>query len=66
MIHIFFIKNIGKTEGKINCIPVNEEKYISFTKTNVVDEFEKEEGQTINITKVSSIVLNSWQAVLMI
>lgn len=34
-----FIKNIGKTKGKINCIPVNEEKYISFTKSIPVDEY---------------------------
>ncbi|WAR05654.1 hypothetical protein MAR_021023 [Mya arenaria] len=27
-----FIKNLGKSEGNINCIPNNEEKYISFTK----------------------------------
>ena len=34
-----FIKNLGKTEGKIDCIPTNEEKYISFTKEIVVDSF---------------------------
>ena len=27
-----FIKNLGKTEGKIDCIPNNEERYISFSK----------------------------------
>ena len=27
-----FVKNLGKTEGNIKCIPNNEEKYISFTK----------------------------------
>lgn len=34
-----FIKNLGKTKGKIDCIPVNEEKYISFTKSISVDEY---------------------------
>ena len=28
-----FIKKLGFTEGKIDCIPNNEQKYISFTKT---------------------------------
>ena len=27
-----FIKNLGKTQGKIKCIPNNEERYISFSK----------------------------------
>ena len=31
-----FIKNLGVSEGNINCIPNNEEKYISFTKQSVV------------------------------
>ena len=32
-----FVKNLGVTEGKINCIPKNEENYISFTKEIEVD-----------------------------
>ena len=36
--HIF-IKNLGVTEGLINCIPNNEEKYISFTKDIEVDRY---------------------------
>ena len=40
-----FIKNLGKSEGNINCIPNNEEKYISFTKQIIVDEFTDEEGE---------------------
>ena len=27
-----FVKNLGKSEGDIDCIPNNEEKYISFSK----------------------------------
>ena len=34
-----FIKNLGKSEGNIKCIPNNEEKYISFTKQILVDKF---------------------------
>ncbi|XP_072021514.1 uncharacterized protein [Amphiura filiformis] len=34
-----FIKNLGKTKGKIDCIPNNEERYISFSKKMVVDSF---------------------------
>ena len=37
-----FIKNIGKTPGKITCIPNSEEKYISFSKHIVVDTCEKD------------------------
>ena len=34
-----FIKNLGNSEGNINCIPNNEEKYISFTKEVVVGTY---------------------------
>ena len=40
-----FIKNLGKSEGKIDCIPNNEEKYISFTKQIIVDTFIHKEGE---------------------
>ena len=40
-----FIKNLGKSEGKIDCIPNNEEKYISFTKQILVDKFINKEGK---------------------
>ena len=36
------MKNLGKTEGNIKCIPNNEEKYISFSKDIVVGEYEKD------------------------
>ena len=38
-----FVKNLGKSEGNIKCIPNNEEKYISFSKDIVVGEYEKDE-----------------------
>ena len=38
-----FVKNLGETEGNIKCIPNNEEKYISFSKEIVVDDYEKDE-----------------------
>ena len=36
-----FVKNLGKSEGDIKCIPNNEEIYISFSKDIVVSEYEK-------------------------
>ena len=49
-----FIKNLGVTEGNIDCIPKNEEKYISFTKDIVVDtinfkgEESKDDDESVN------------------
>ena len=43
-----FIKNLGVTEGDINCIPKNEEKYISFTKTIVVETINSENKESLN------------------
>ena len=40
-----FIKNLGFTDGTINCIPNNEEKYISFTKNTVVGSYTNKEGK---------------------
>ena len=34
-----FVRNLGKTEGNIKCIPNNEEKYISFSKDIVVGKY---------------------------
>ena len=45
-----FVKNLGVTEGKINCIPKNEENYISFTKEIEVDTFESN-GKTIYVKR---------------
>ena len=46
-----FIKNLGKSEGKIDCIPCNEEKYISFTKEIIVDKFINEEGKIFEVKR---------------
>ena len=44
-----FIKNLGVTEGNINCIPNNEEKYISFSKDIVVGEYTSKNGKIVDI-----------------
>ena len=44
-----FIKNLGFTDGTIDCIPNNEEKYISFTKNTVVGSYTDKEGKDIPI-----------------
>ena len=41
-----FIKNLGYTAGNIDCIPNNEEKYISFTKNIVIGSYTNKEGKT--------------------
>ncbi|XP_048581405.1 uncharacterized protein LOC125561322 [Nematostella vectensis] len=46
-----FIKNLGASEGKISCIPNNEEKYISFTKQVVVDSFTNKKGNKIDVKR---------------
>ena len=46
-----FIKNLGTSEGKINCIPNNEEKYISFTKQIVVGIFTNKEGKQVDVKR---------------
>ena len=43
-----FVKNLGKSEGNIKCIPNNEEKYISFSKEIVVDDYEKD-GKKVEV-----------------
>ena len=44
-----FIKNLGFTDGTIDCIPNNDEKYISFTKNTVVGSYTNKEGKDIPI-----------------
>ena len=41
-----FVKNLGGVEGNINCIPHNEEKYISFTKRVMVGSYKNKQGET--------------------
>ncbi|KAK3723060.1 hypothetical protein QZH41_008526 [Actinostola sp. cb2023] len=45
-----FIKSLGFSEGKIDCIPNNEEKYISFKKEIVVGTWIKD-GKTMYIKR---------------
>ena len=45
-----FIKDLAETSGKIDCIAKTEEKYISFTKTVVVDTFSKE-GKEVKVKR---------------
>ena len=40
-----FIKKLGVTEGNIDCIPNNEEKYISFSKTIKTGEYTNKRGE---------------------
>ena len=53
-----FIKQLGVSEGEINCIANNEEKYISFTKKiqvdSFVDENEKERKIYLNNRLIDS------------
>ena len=44
-----FVKNLGKTDGNIKCIPNNEEKYISFSKDIIVGEYENKKGEKVKI-----------------
>ncbi|XP_022799901.1 uncharacterized protein LOC111337802 [Stylophora pistillata] len=46
-----FIRNLGVSEGDINCIPNNEEKYISFTKKIKVGEFLDEKKGWVDINR---------------
>ena len=44
-----FIKNLGVTDGNINCIPNNEEKYISFSKDIVVGEYTNKNCKVVDV-----------------
>ena len=43
-----FIKKLNVTSGDIDCIPNNEEKYISFSKTIKTGEYKNKKGETKN------------------
>ena len=45
-----FIKQLAKIDGKLDCIPCTEEKYISFSKTIKVGEYKHINGDIIPIT----------------
>src|SRR5258708_6082285 len=45
--HLFIKKLCNNKNEKINCIPTNEEKYISFGKQMIVDTFEKDGEEII-------------------
>ena len=44
-----FIKQLAKIDGKLDCIPSTEEKYISFSKTIKVGEYKHIDGDVIPI-----------------
>ena len=49
-----FIKNLGFSEGNIDCIPNNEEKYISFSKKMQVGSYiKKVEKEKLRRRKLS-------------
>ena len=43
-----FIKKLGVSDGYIDCIPNNEENYISFSKTIKTGEYKNKRGETKN------------------
>ena len=45
-----FIKELTKIDGKLNCIPTTEEKYISFSKHIKVGEYRHIQGNMCDIT----------------
>ena len=54
-----FVKNLGVKEGNVDCIPKNEEIYISFSKEVVVDSYlEKAEGEENANENVKCFLLN--------
>ena len=56
-----FVKNLGETEGNNKCIPNNEEKYISFSKEIVVDDYEKDgKNMKFDFWIVSNLWLLPW------
>ena len=53
-----FIKNLGVTEGNIDCIPNNEEKYISFTKHVEVERKTVKDEDENGEKKEKEVVIN--------
>ncbi|XP_022807622.1 uncharacterized protein LOC111344644 [Stylophora pistillata] len=50
-----FVRNLGVSEGDINCIPNNEEKYISFTKEVTVASFTKEKMKLMDRKELKEV-----------
>jgi len=46
-----FIKKLARNGEKINCVPDNEEKYISFSKEVVVGEFTNKKGKHVQVKR---------------
>lgn len=44
-----FVKNLGKAEGRIKCIPYNEENYISFSEDVDVGALINKDGKEVDI-----------------
>ena len=44
-----FVKRLAHTQGDVNCIPRNEEKYITFTKSVLVHIINKGDDEQVNI-----------------
>ena len=57
-----FIKQLAKVSGGLSCIPSTEEKYISFSKKIVVDEyFSRKMGKLFpKYSKLDSLILSSF------
>src|SRR5688572_7004230 len=49
--HLFVKKLRGDDNEKINCIPCNEERYISFSREVVVDKFVNKEGKEVTVKR---------------
>jgi len=45
------LRSVVDNGEKITCIPTNEEKYISFSKKFIVDEFTNTEGKTVSVKR---------------
>ena len=48
------MKQLGKTQGNINCIPNNEEKYISFSKSILPEDVEDNKKNRFEIRYIDS------------
>jgi len=49
--HLFIKKLPGKDNEKLRCIPNNEEKYISFSREVIVDEYTNKQGKQVVVKR---------------